>query len=67
MGILKVCKYINMDYSKVEKIKSNKQFLELRKNNDLILYIGVTVINDITYDVYCDYANDKYYIVNPEK
>ena len=33
--VIKVCKYINMDYSKVEKIKSNKQFLELRKNNDL--------------------------------
>lgn len=64
--VIKVCKYINMDYSKVEKIKSNKQFLELRKNNDLILYIGVTVINDVTYEAYCDYANHKYYIVNPE-
>lgn len=55
-----------MDYSKVEKIKSNKQFLDLRKNNDLILYIGVAVINDVTYEAYCDYANNKYYIVNPE-
>lgn len=63
--VIKVCKYINMDYSKVEKIKS-KQLLDLRINNDLILYIGVTVINDVTYEAYCDYANNKYYIVNPE-
>ena len=63
--VIKVCKYINMDYSKVEKIKSNK-LLDLRKNNDLILYIGVTEINDVTYEAYCDYTNNKYYIVNPE-
>lgn len=63
MGILKVCKFI--DTTNVEIIATNKEFEYLYEKINL-KYMGITYINNDSYQVYYSFKTSKYYIVNPE-
>lgn len=63
MGILKVCRFINI--TDVEIIATNKEFEYLYEKIDL-KYIGITYIDNDVYQVYYSFKTGKYYIVNQE-